>query len=103
MAGGPNPGRGHVDLAWIGFRVGDELGKRFDRKRWIDDHNIGRAHDAGNGRDVVDEIEIELAVQRCVDRVRKTGEQKRIAIRRRMHHGLGSDIAARTRPVLDDE
>ena len=80
MGRGPVAGRRHVDLARIGLGVGDELGNGLGRNRWIHHHDIGRADDAGDRRDVADEIEIELVVERRVDRVRRTDQQQRIAV-----------------------
>src|SRR5262245_56513414 len=55
-------------------------------------------------RDVVDEIEAETTlVELCIDRVDRSHEEERIAIGRRTHDRLGSNIAGGTRPVLDDE
>src|SRR5262249_19883515 len=54
-------------------------------------------------RDVADEIEIELVIERCVTRIWKTSQQKRIAVRGCLHDRLGGDIGASTRSVLDDE
>jgi hypothetical protein len=39
---GPVAGRGHVDLAGIGFGIGDKFGDRMDRNRWMDVGNVGR-------------------------------------------------------------
>jgi hypothetical protein len=47
-------------------------------------------------------FEVEL-VECRVERVRRMDEEKRIAIRGCAHDGLGGDITARARPVLDDE
>src|SRR5260370_1892351 len=58
---------------------------------------------ARDRRNVTDKIELEIFVECSVTRVRKTSQQKRIAIRGRMHDGLGGDISAGTRPVLDNE
>ena len=69
MGGVPVPARRHVDLARIGLGIGDELGNRLGRNRWIHHHDMGRADDARDRRDVADEIEIELVVERRVDRV----------------------------------
>ena len=63
----------------------------------------GHAADARDRRDVADEIEIELVVERRVDRVRRSDQEERVAVRRRAHDRLGADIAAGARPVLDDE
>ena len=66
---GADAGRRHVDLARIGLGIGDELGNGLGRNRWIHHHDIGHADDARDRRDVADEIEIELVVERRVDRV----------------------------------
>ena len=99
----PIAGRRHVDLARIGLGVGDELGNRLGRNRWIHHHDVGHADDARDRRDVADEIEIELVVERRIDRVRRADQEKRVAVGRRAHDRLGGDIAAGARPVLDDE
>ena len=93
----------HVDLARIGFGISDELRNRFGRNRWIDHHDSGARGNARDRRDVADEIEIEFVVERRVDRVRRTGQEKRITVRWRIHGRFGADIGARARPVLDDE
>ena len=51
----------------------------------------------------MDEIEIELVVEGGVTRVRRRGYKERIAIRGRTHDRLGTDIAAGSRSVFDDE
>ena len=66
-------------------------------------HNIWLAQDARDRCNVSDEIEIELVVQRRVDRIRRGNPKKRITIRLGAHDCLGSDIRACTWPVLDDE
>src|SRR5262249_680644 len=62
MGAAPAAGRGHVDLARIGFRIGDELGNGFDWESLIDQHAIGRAGNARDRRNVADEIEIEVRI-----------------------------------------
>jgi hypothetical protein len=52
------PSRSHVDLAWIGFGIGDELGNSLGGERWIDHQYKRTAANAGHWRDVTDEIEI---------------------------------------------
>jgi hypothetical protein len=66
-----------------------------------DDHR--HADDAGDRRDAADKVEIEFVVERGVDRVRHGGKQKRISVGGRVDDGLGADVAAGARPVLDDE
>ena len=70
----------HVDLAGICFGVGDELGNGLGRNRRIHLHDIGHAHDAGDRRNVANEIEIELVVERRVDRVRRSDQEERVAV-----------------------
>ena len=54
----------------------------------------GPAIDACDRRDVADEIEIELVVERRIDRVRSIPHRlKRVAVRGRSHDRLGGDIA----------
>ena len=64
---------------------------------------LGCADDARDRRDVADEIEIELLVERRVDGIRRTDQEKRIAIGGRTNDRFGGDIGACARPVLDDE
>src|SRR5262249_42302667 len=45
----------------------------------------------------------EIFVKCRVTRIRKTSQQKRIAVRRRIHDGLGGHISGGTRPILDGE
>jgi hypothetical protein len=66
-------------------------------------HDVCVAADSCDRRDVADEIEIELVVERRVDRVRCACQEQRVAVRRRLHDRLGTDIAGGARPVLDDE
>src|SRR5262245_21952643 len=67
---GPAAEGGHVDLVWIGFGIGDELGNGFCRKRWINHDDTGQTTDAGDWRNVPSEIKTQFFKQRSVDRVR---------------------------------
>src|SRR6516162_1617176 len=99
----PIPARRHGELAGIGLGISDELGNRFGRNRWIYYHDEGEADDAGDWRDVPEKNEIELVVERRVDRVRGTYHEQRVAVRWRAHDRLGGNIAGSTWPALDDE
>ena len=96
-------GRRHVDLARIGLGIGDEFGDRLGRKRRIHHHHIGIAADAGDRRDVAEEIEVQLFVERCIDRVGDADQQEHVPVGRRFDDGLRGEIAAGARPVLHDE
>src|SRR5262245_15338587 len=103
MLRAPDAGRGHVDLALIGPRISDEFGNGLGRNRWNHLHDEGRAGNACDWCDVADEIEFEIAVQCRVPRVYRSDQEQRIAVGRRTYDRLGADIAAGTRPALDDE
>ena len=98
------PVRSYADLARIGLGIGDELAQRLGRKRRIDHHDMGQPHDARDRGDVADEIEVELVVER-----RRVGggwrveKQEGVAVGRRAHDRFGGQVAARARPVLDEE
>ena len=62
------------------------------RKCRSNDHHIGYAHDRGNRSDIAHEIEMELLVERGVDRVRRRHQQDGIPVGCRIHHRLGADV-----------
>src|SRR6476660_9816180 len=49
--------RRHVDLTRIGFDVGNEFRKGLRWKGWMHNHDVGHDHNAGDRREVADEIE----------------------------------------------
>ena len=95
--------RRSIDLARIGFGVSNELRNRFGRKRWIDHHDVGNAHDSRDRREVADEIEIKFFIECRVDRARGRDKENRVAIGRRIDNGLGGEVGGRTWPVFDNE
>ena len=103
MACGAGARRRHADLAAIGLSVRDELGNCFGWDQWIDHHDVGLAADACHRRDVANEIEIELVVERRVNRVDRSHEEERVPVSGRTHSRLGADIGACAGPVFDDE
>jgi hypothetical protein len=60
-------------------------------------------YDAADRRDVADEIEIELVVERYVDCVVRSGQEERISVRGSLHDRLSANVATGTGPVLDDK
>jgi hypothetical protein len=70
-------GRCHVDLAWIGLGIGDELGNRGGRDRWIHLHDKWIAADARDRCDVTNEIEAEPVVECRVSRKISWGKRGR--------------------------
>src|SRR5262245_9572913 len=103
MGRGPVAKRCHVNLAGVGLGIGDEFRNRLSWNRWVNYHDIWQKGESRNGRDVLDEIEIEFLIERCIDNIRRSNQEKRIAIGGRTHDRLGGDIAARAGPVVDDE
>src|SRR6516225_11228573 len=95
--------RGYRDLARIGLGMGDKLGNRLGRNRWMHHHDEGVAADSCDRRDVTDEIEIELLIDRCADCVRPIDHQQCVPIWSRAHDHLGAYISAGAHSVLDDE
>jgi len=66
------------------------------------DH-VCQPRDGDDRHDVADEVEIEIGVERGIDRVRGHDLQQRIAIRGCLRDRLGADVAARAGAILDDE
>ena len=96
-------GRGHVQLAGIGFGIGDELGNGFRRYRGVDLHDQRNALDPPDRRDVADKVEAELLIERDVDCILRVHQQQRVAVGRHAGHGFGCDVARGTRSDLDKE
>jgi len=103
MRRGSGAARRHVDLARISLGIGNELGNRFGRNRRVHRHYVWRAHDAGNGRDVTNEIEIQLVKERRIGRVRRYGRKKRIAVARGSQSRFGADVPAIACSVLNNK
>src|SRR5215472_11436530 len=66
----PAASRCHVDLARIGYGIGDELWEGLGWHRWINLHDEAEGGESADWRDVADEIEIQSVIERCVDGVR---------------------------------
>ena len=96
-------GRGHLDRARMGLRIGDELRNRRRRHRRVDHHDQGFAGDARDRRDVAQEVEAEIGIKRGADRVGRTDQQKRVTVGGGAHDRLGGQIAGGAGPVLDHE
>jgi hypothetical protein len=58
-----------VSLPGVGFGESDELSNGLGRNQWIHHHDEGIAHDANHGRDFADKIEVELVVERRINRI----------------------------------
>src|SRR5262249_22541997 len=94
-------GRAHVDLGRMCLGIGDELRNGLGRERGIDHHEKGNNADTRNGRNIADEIEVEIVVDRRIDRVRRCHEEKGVSVRRCTHDDFSADIAAGTWSIVD--
>ena len=103
MAGRADAARTHIDFARIDLGICDEVRDRLHRQRRIDYDDQRRTLDAGDRRNVAGEAEVEIVIERLVDNAGRAGQQKRVAIRRRMGHEAGADIGAGAATVLDDD
>src|SRR5262245_14545457 len=95
--------RTKVDLAGIGFRIGDELDEVVGWKCRMDVHHVGQSHYAGDRDAVADKIKRKLLVEPRVDSVVRADEGDCVAIGLRVERGLHADIAGRAGPVLNDK
>src|SRR5262249_36813079 len=91
------------ERSWIAFCVCDQVWNRLSRNRGVYRQDRSGAADARDRGHVADEIEIELLVERRIDRAARTDHEERVAVRRCLHHRLGADVAAGARPVVDEE
>jgi hypothetical protein len=89
----PDAGRCHVNPARVSLCLSDEIWNRLGGKGRMDLHDMGRAEHAGHWRNIAEVIETEISVERRVDRVRRTIEEHRVSVCRRLHDDLGAEIA----------
>src|SRR5271154_910360 len=92
-----------IDLARMSLGIGDELGNRLGRKRWINLKDFRHADEACNRCDVADEIEVELFIKRRVDRGRRSEEEERVTARGRMHPRVCANIGTGSWLVFNDK
>src|SRR5215472_6990864 len=81
----------------------DVFGQTLSRERRVDYQDAVSRMRACDRRDIAQDIEIELIVERDVPTISRSKLQEGVATRGRSHDCLGSNIAAHTRPVFDDE
>ena len=66
-------------------------------------HHQRAAADQSHRRHVAGKAEIEGFVDRRIDGVGDAGEKQRVAVGRRVYHGVGGDVAGGAGTILDDE
>src|SRR5262249_16057433 len=96
-------GRAHVDLGRMCLGIGDELRNGLGRERGIDHHEKGDNADTRNGRNIADEIEIEIVVNRRIDPVRRCYDEKGVSVRRWTDDDFSADIAAGAWSIVDNK
>src|SRR5215471_18895925 len=77
---GANASRSKVDLARIGFRMGNKFGDCLGRKRWMHHQDMRATGDTRDRCDIAEKNEIEFVVECRVDYVRRTASEERVAI-----------------------
>jgi hypothetical protein len=90
-------------LMRVRLGIGDELRHAVHRQRRIDLEDQRVEIDAADRREIVREIEAEIWIEHRIDDVGISHQQQRVAVRLRLHHGLGGDLLARRAAVLDHE
>jgi len=93
MRGTSDSTRCHVDLARIGFRIGNELGQGLGWNRRVHDHDVWKSDDRSDRRDVAQKIETELVIQCWIPRIVIPRHDQRIAIGSRADDRLGANVA----------
>ena len=66
-------------------------------------HHVRHADEAGDRIDVAQEYEIELLVERRIDRVGGVYQEQRVPVGCRLDDGFRREIVPRARAILDDE
>jgi hypothetical protein len=66
-------------------------------------HEVGHAQQPRDRRNVANEVETELVVQRCIGRVGNGDRKQRVPVWRGTNDRFGGNVAAGARPVLHDE
>jgi hypothetical protein len=69
----------------------------------MDQHNQGGLGNAGDRRNVAQEIVTQPLVKRGVDSIHRIGQKQRVAVAECAYNGFCADIAVAAGPVLDDE
>jgi hypothetical protein len=87
--GVPTPPDAMVIFTRFTLSVSDELGDGRGRNRRMHDHHARHAGNAGDRSNIANKIEIELVVQRRVDRVVAPGHEQRIAVRPQIEQLFG--------------
>src|SRR5258707_418462 len=95
--------RGHVELAGIGFGIGDEFGNRPGRKGGRHLHYKRREGKARDRRNVADKVKLKIVVEGGADHIGVRHRKERVTICGRTQGYLGSDSATSARAILDDE
>src|SRR6516225_571141 len=75
MGRGAHAGGTHVDLARVGLSISDEFRNSFCRDCRIDRHDEGGKVNVGDRRNVTEEIEGEVVVNRRIERVRGSNQE----------------------------
>src|SRR5262245_19919837 len=99
----PVPDDARLILPGLALAKAMNSGTDLTRHCGIHLHDAGSAYESGHRRDIADEIERELVVERGVDRVGRGDPEQRVAVGRGAHHHFGGNVGIGARPVLDHD
>ncbi len=103
MLNGADAAGADIELAGIGFVVGDDVLQRADRQRRMHGEQIGREHHHADRHQILLHVERQPFHQAGLGGERADiGDEQSVSVAGLLGDVVGADIAGRTRLVLDD-
>ena len=103
MRRGADAGAGVIELAGIGFAVGDKLGIGLDAELRRDDQNLGRRANQRDRHQILENVVGHRFLQRRIDDDARIHQHHAVAVGRRMGDVVDADDAAGAGLVLGDD
>ena len=101
VVGGADAGTRDVELAGVGFHVGDQFGHVLGREVGVDVQDEGRERHQRHEIEALVRIVLHVAGQRRIDHQRRAAGIDRVAVGRRLGDEVGGDGGRRTGAVVD--
>ena len=103
MRRGADAGRGIIELAGIGFAVGDEVGVGFEAKLRRNDQDLRRRTDTRDRHQILEDVVGQRLLQRRIDDDRRIHQHDVVAVGVGMSDEVDADNAARARAIIGDD
>jgi hypothetical protein len=103
MRRGTDAGTGIIELVGVRFGARNQLLNRIDAESGIGHDHIRRSPELCDRREIFDGVVGNFRIQAWIDDVGARRDQERVAVRLGVGRGTDPDIAAGSRPVLDDD